>query len=159
MGAGRALEICLDPACERYGLTPIPWAGVAARVMPTGLATEGRPYCLLPLPSATGLPVHVNGFFEVSSNRRDIWHGDDTLGGGRLRSEWNIALLQDVAAPCYVELLLYARSLLHGPAAQLTGKLQREMPHMHALPPSQLTNTSDYMHLRFAALPIRASNK
>ena len=117
MGAGRALEICLDPACERYGLTPIPWAGVAARVMPTGLATEGRPYCLLPLPSATGLPVHVNGFFEVSSNRRDIWHGDDTLGGGRLRSEWNIALLQDVAAPCYVELLLYARSLLHGPAS------------------------------------------
>ena len=33
----------------------------------------GRAFCFLPLPVCTGLPVHVNGYFELSSNRRDIW--------------------------------------------------------------------------------------
>lgn len=32
----------------------------------------GHAFCFLPLPVKTLLPVHVNGFFEVSSNRRDI---------------------------------------------------------------------------------------
>ena len=34
---------------------------------------EGHAFCFLPLPVQTGLPVHVNAFFELSSNRRDIW--------------------------------------------------------------------------------------
>jgi sacsin len=42
----------------------------------------------------TGLPVHVNAFFELSSNRRDVWHGDGLQGAGALRAAWNIALLQ-----------------------------------------------------------------
>jgi sacsin len=33
----------------------------------------GQAFCFLPLPVRTGLPVHVNAFFELSSNRRDIW--------------------------------------------------------------------------------------
>jgi hypothetical protein len=34
----------------------------------------GSAYCFLPLPVlAGGLPAHVNGYFELSSNRRDIW--------------------------------------------------------------------------------------
>lgn len=33
----------------------------------------GQAFCFLPLPIPTGLPVHVNAFFELSSNRRDIW--------------------------------------------------------------------------------------
>ena len=36
-------------------------------------ALQGMAACFLPLPVATGLPVHVNGYFELSSNRRDIW--------------------------------------------------------------------------------------
>lgn len=35
--------------------------------------TEGLAFCFLPLPLITGLPVHVNGYFELSQNRRDIW--------------------------------------------------------------------------------------
>ena len=35
---------------------------------------------LLPLPVHTGLPVHINGYFELSSNRRDIWSGRTWLG-------------------------------------------------------------------------------
>lgn len=68
----------------------IPWAGVAARLSTTAppeLTADGdgdgtidgkeRPslvrgaaYCFLPLPVVTGLPIHVNGYFELSSNRR-----------------------------------------------------------------------------------------
>lgn len=64
----------------------VPWAGVAARLStsaaaiarPEGEGIEcaapspprGAAYCFLPLPVVTGLPVHVNGYFELSSNRR-----------------------------------------------------------------------------------------
>ncbi|KAK3017644.1 hypothetical protein RJ639_003236 [Escallonia herrerae] len=66
---------------------------------------EGRAFCFLPLPINTGLPVHVNGYFELSSNRRDIWFGNDMAGGGKKRSDWNMYLLEDVAAPAYGHLL------------------------------------------------------
>ncbi|XP_021724690.1 uncharacterized protein LOC110692006 isoform X2 [Chenopodium quinoa] len=66
---------------------------------------EGRAFCFLPLPISTGLPAHVNAYFELSSNRRDIWFGNDMSGGGRTRSDWNIYLLEHVAAPAYAHLL------------------------------------------------------
>ncbi|CDP11009.1 unnamed protein product [Coffea canephora] len=66
---------------------------------------DGRAFCFLPLPINTGLPVHVNAYFELSSNRRDIWFGNDMAGGGKKRSDWNMHLLEDVAAPAYGRLL------------------------------------------------------
>ena len=66
---------------------------------------EGRAFCFLPLPISTGLPAHVNAYFELSSNRRDIWFGSDMAGGGRKRSDWNIYLLENVVAPAYGHLL------------------------------------------------------
>ena len=57
---------------------------------------QGIAACFLPLPVRTGLPVHVNGYFELSSNRRDIWSGSDMAGAGKLRSEWNVCLLTEV---------------------------------------------------------------
>ncbi|KAK6931871.1 hypothetical protein RJ641_003664 [Dillenia turbinata] len=65
----------------------------------------GRAFCFLPLPIFTGFPVHINACFELSSNRRDIWFGNDMLGGGKLRADWNIHLLEDVVAPAYAHLL------------------------------------------------------
>ncbi len=44
-----------------------------------GVPGQGRAFCFLPLPVRTGLPVHVNAFFELSSNRRDIWCAPDSL--------------------------------------------------------------------------------
>ena len=40
-----------------------------------GAVPSGRAFCFLPLPIYTGMPlrVHINGYFELSSNRRDIW--------------------------------------------------------------------------------------
>ncbi|XVE66342.1 hypothetical protein DITRI_Ditri08aG0072500 [Diplodiscus trichospermus] len=76
---------------------------------------EGRAFCFLPLPISTGLPAHVNAYFELSSNRRDIWFGNDMAGGGKKRSDWNIYLLEDVVAPAYGHLLVKIASLL-GPS-------------------------------------------
>ena len=78
---------------------------------------SGLAYCFLPLPILTGLPVMVNGFFELSSNRRDIWQSGQAAGGemtgdGRTRAEWNLSLMRDVIAPSYVRMLLRSKDLL-----------------------------------------------
>jgi hypothetical protein len=68
-------------------------------------STNGHAFCFLPLPVSTHLPVHVNAYFELSSNRRDIWRADDTTGESRIRGQWNQTLITDVIAPMYAELL------------------------------------------------------
>ena len=89
LGGGRSQAVA-QAGQQRYGMRLLPWASVAARVDGPALdAALGKAFCFLPLPVHTGLPVHVNAFFELSSNRRDIWYGDDMAGGGALRSEWN----------------------------------------------------------------------
>ena len=91
--------------------SPLGWCGRHRRgggVAPAP-PVVGQAFCFLPLPTETGLPVHINGFFELSSNRRDIWHGRDMAGAGQLRSEWNVALLEDVVAPSYSQMLLLRR--------------------------------------------------
>ena len=62
------------------------------------LQFKGQAFCFLPLPVFTQLPVHVNGYFELSSNRRDIWRGEDTSGESRVRGEWNNLLMRDAVA-------------------------------------------------------------
>jgi hypothetical protein len=66
---------------------------------------EGLAFCFLPLPVRTSLPVHVNAYFELSSNRRDIWRGDDTTGESKIRGQWNDRLMEEVLAPLYALLL------------------------------------------------------
>ena len=75
---------------------------------------HGKGFCFLPLPVSTGMPVHVNGYFELSSNRRDVWFGQDMAGEGKRRSEWNGALLADAVAPAYARLLACAARLADG---------------------------------------------
>ncbi|KAL8224267.1 hypothetical protein R6Q57_019742 [Mikania cordata] len=84
----------------------IPWACVASCSKTMEHRNfVGKAFCFLPLPVITGLPVHVNAYFELSSNRRDIWFGNDMAGGGKKRSEWNMYLLEEVVAPAYGHLL------------------------------------------------------
>ena len=49
--------------------------------------------------------VQVNGYFELSANRRELWSGRDTAGEGRARGQWNTLLLEDVIAPSYARVL------------------------------------------------------
>eukprot|EP00897_Mesotaenium_endlicherianum_P007203 jgi/Mesen1/6510/ME000332S05518 len=92
-------------------------------------AFEGRAFCFLPLPVKIGLPVHVNGYFELSSNRGDIWYGDDMTGGGKLRASWNKCLLEDVADPAYARLLVEAARAL-GPTAPFYAKWPVDGGHL-----------------------------
>ena len=82
LGGGEAKLMAVDPATAHLRL--VPWAGVACLLQrdqgAPALPVRGRAFCFLPLPAETGLPVHVNGYFELSSNRRDIWRGDDMAG-------------------------------------------------------------------------------
>ena len=126
LGGGEARLMAIDPANWKRGLRLVPWAGVAALLSREGQpspAVKGRAFCFLPLPAETGLPVHVNGYFELSSNRRDIWRGDDMAGEGRTRAEWNQALLEDVVAPLYARMLL--RLAKGGPSRQAAGETER----------------------------------
>lgn len=114
-GGGEASVIASDPA--RAHLKLVPLGGVAANVLRSSASeslpceTRGKAYCFLPLPLETGLPVMVNGFFELSSNRRDIWQESaDMTGDGMARARWNLSLLRDVLAPCYTRLLIKLRN-------------------------------------------------
>lgn len=131
LGGRGASHIASDP--DNALLRLIPWAGVAACVSVTypnasaadgslvgahspdtvSAVRDGLAYCFLPLPVRTGLPVMVNGFFELSSNRRDVWQsGADMTGDGRTRALWNISLMKDLIAPSYARLLLRLRDIL-----------------------------------------------
>lgn len=133
LGGKNINRIAVDP--DNNLLRLVPWAGVATCIsistqritesnyhkneLTCGLIdmnplyTEGLAYCFLPLPVSTGLPVMVNGFFELSSNRRDVWQaGADMTGDGKTRAIWNISLMRDIIAPCYCRLLHRIRDLL-----------------------------------------------
>ncbi|XP_058090303.1 uncharacterized protein LOC131236843 isoform X2 [Magnolia sinica] len=103
-------------AAKEYDLHLLPWASVAACISndlnEADVLKQGRAFCFLPLPVRTGLTVQVNGYFEVSSNRRSIWFGADMDRGGKLRSDWNRLLLEDIVAPAFKKLLLGVRKLL-----------------------------------------------
>ena len=106
LGGGNASKMANDPALSHMKL--VPWAGVAARVLPNCEVDDGNAYCFLPLPVKTNLPIHVNGYFELSSNRRDVWWGDDMSGDGKSRAEWNKSIITDLASPSYCRLMMAA---------------------------------------------------
>jgi hypothetical protein len=102
----------------------IPWGGAAAKISPR--ATDGQAdcgglvYCSLPLPVTTNLRQNINGYFELSSNRRDIWQGSDMAGEGMTRAQWNRALLASIAAPSMIRVILAAIKDI-GPSPEVYG--------------------------------------
>ncbi|VDI12593.1 sacsin [Mytilus galloprovincialis] len=70
---------------------------------------KGHVFCLMPLPlqneSLTGYPVHVNGYFALSQNRRHVkWpSADQTLMKGHTdkSNRWNECLLKEVLVDVY----------------------------------------------------------
>jgi sacsin len=57
---------------------------------------NGKVFCFLPLPEDTDLPVHINGQFILSSDRRSIWHcsSDDDSDN---KAKWNSDLIKAIA--------------------------------------------------------------
>ena len=119
-GVGTPAWTLASHVSQQLGTVLVPWCAVALPLPTTSTsATEinqldGRLFCFLPLPASSGLPAHINGTFELSSNRRDLWHGADLLGVGKQRAAWNSILLADIAAPVYARLLA-AAALQLGP--------------------------------------------
>ena len=127
---GTDLTPLVDSGREKFGMKLVPWAAVAAELGTDPTCAEqtvGRAFTFLPLPVKTGLPVHVNAYFELSSNRRDIWFGGDMAGGGAARSEWNQALLSKVVAPCYARLVIACAGKL-GPSPAFYALLPETNP-------------------------------
>ena len=105
-------------------LSYLPTVGVAM-ALPTSpkLQTpsiKGHVFCFLPLPvqktSLTGLPVHVNGFFALSQNRRYIKspnadQEDREKAGQHLTDKsllWNKCLLEEAIPKAYATMILEA---------------------------------------------------
>ncbi|KAL3970070.1 seryl-tRNA synthetase [Sarotherodon galilaeus] len=98
-------------SCELKLSYKLPQASLAARVNTKESSVmdfKGEAFCSLPLPGKTGLPVHVNGNFEVDSARRGLWKED----GKSKKSNWNEILKQNVIAPLYADLLHYIRRMI-----------------------------------------------
>ena len=111
MGKGQAMQF------SEKDKSLIPSAGVAVKLsrhdslLPVpvcdesrGLDHTGNVFCYLPLPIHSGLPIHVNGAFAVTSNRRNLKEKteDDKASIG---VEWNNVLLQDSVCAAYLDLL------------------------------------------------------
>jgi sacsin len=93
---GRAKKLACSEAARDLKL--IPYGGIAACISTIcsgdGGKSErlwfpcqdGQVFCFLPTPIKSTLQVHINAYWELSSNRRDIWRGEDTKGDAKLRS-------------------------------------------------------------------------
>ncbi|KAK7495374.1 hypothetical protein BaRGS_00013313 [Batillaria attramentaria] len=95
--------------CTNLELNYRPCVGVAHTVhQESGLS---QVFCTLPLPlgtrSMTGLPVHVNGCFAVSSNRRHLEWPDSRRRREFFEStvQWNLFLVEVLLPRAYARLL------------------------------------------------------
>ena len=87
-----------------------PWVGTALEL---DSSTEGRIFCFLPMPieSLSNLPVHINGTFGLTDDRRSLkWPGLERRNDPT--AEWNMLLVKEVLPPCYSALLLNAKEHL-----------------------------------------------
>ena len=91
----------------RYIKQILPKHGIAVpiNVMPS---FRGKIFCFLPLPGNSGLPVHINGQFVLSSNRHSLWIGE--IDGIDEKKEWNDLLLEAIASS-YVHFLTEASNI------------------------------------------------
>jgi hypothetical protein len=66
---------------------------------------EGHVFCFLPLPILSDLPVHINGYFCVTSSRRHLYepYWKDKTDP---RAVWNNALLKDPVQKAYTNMLV-----------------------------------------------------
>ena len=130
MGKESSCDLALSPQGQEYGLMPFAETAVKLNcfeqaTLKTPQVVSGEAFCFLPLSIQTGLPVHINGYFAITSNRRDIWKGGTTEHDKPFEGEWNAKLLSDAIACSYVQLLLEIKSTLPGDD---TNSLQQILP-------------------------------
>ena len=78
-----------------------PRHGIAAPLnhTPKSGKFSGKVFCFLPLPVDCNLPVHINGHFILTSNRRSLWKPTDVhVDELDHKHQWNKALLKAIAS-------------------------------------------------------------
>lgn len=87
----------------------VPCAGAAARVSTHSTDGKDRPfigriYCFLPL-SESGLPIHINGFFDLDSSRSKLTSDSNLSGRDSIRVQWNELLIKYTVAHACAKLI------------------------------------------------------
>ena len=83
------------------------WKPKKLAKLPDGFYKESHMHCFLPLPVKTTLPVQVNGFFEVASDRTSLI--TRTEDDRHVSDDWNITLMKDAVNSAYISLLVFLR--------------------------------------------------
>lgn len=137
---------------HQHGQKALPWAGAAARLESdakgtfTARSIQGKLCCGLPLANGdSGLPVHLNGYFDVDSARQGLTADKTLIGKDAVRYRWNEVLLRCAVAPAYAALMaaltedIAASSasqlyeLFPGPGSALPEVLRSLRPFVYAL--------------------------
>ncbi|KAJ7995472.1 hypothetical protein DPEC_G00244910 [Dallia pectoralis] len=112
MDVTEALKFSLSESGKRLGL--VPCGGVAillseeenrkwtVKANANHSNPIGEVFCYLPLRIKTGLPVHINGCFAVTSNRKEIWKTDT-------KGHWNSVFMRNVIVQAYLAALSMLR--------------------------------------------------
>ncbi|KAK3090040.1 hypothetical protein FSP39_008727 [Pinctada imbricata] len=100
-----------DAILEAYrnnSLGHLPVGGVAFPDTMNNFTKPYKAFCFLPLPTVTGLPMHINGHFALNhESRRNLWEDNKES----LKNVWNKNLLSSVIVPVYISALEYQRDL------------------------------------------------
>ena len=91
-----------DVHAVAYNLHIFPRVGVAMELTEHPRHENGRVFCFLPLPNdaSSHLPVHLNGTFGLSSNRRTLkWPGTEAQNDPA--AQWNKLLVRHLIPVCY----------------------------------------------------------
>ena len=130
---------------------------VSWRDPPSTLSNGGFAYCFLPMSttSATGLPVHVHGYFSLSDNRRRVrWPDADDQSD---EAKWNQHLIEKLIAPSYAILVMARCSLTAYTQCELSMRsLKENADPYNLLPLSSTTSESSWKHLLRCVLPLLA---
>uniref|UniRef100_A0A3Q3VU54 Uncharacterized protein n=1 Tax=Mola mola TaxID=94237 RepID=A0A3Q3VU54_MOLML len=111
MDVTEALRFSLSDSGKRLGL--VPCGGVAVLLseeenrkwtVKMNATPIGEVFCYLPLRIKTGLPIHINGCFAVTSNRKEIWKTDT-------KGQWNSIFMRHVIVQAYLAALAMLRSM------------------------------------------------
>ncbi|XP_068123047.1 sacsin [Hyperolius riggenbachi] len=111
MDIGEALKFAFSESGKRLGLVPCGGVAVMLSESQNGkwtvkpLSTNvGEVFCYLPLRIKTGLPLHINGCFAVTSNRKEIWKTDT-------KGRWNTVFMRNVIVRSYLEALCVLKDM------------------------------------------------
>ncbi|XP_056020383.1 sacsin-like isoform X2 [Ostrea edulis] len=136
----------VQDALDDHNLGLLPIGGIAMPLERSAL-TDATAFCFLPLPSTTGLTMHVNGHFSLDNeSRRGLWKDDKK----EYRTQWNYMVLEHVIAPVYTKALesLQDNLGLHPTSRHESGDLRRKLDMFHSFFPN-IEKASDHYWKHF----------